>query len=212
RDNFQCVVSGRYNYHFVVKNRELEEKVLSSRSHVCVTQCAHIIPDSINMNISDSKDEHEHEASMWAILKSFGYGDPPERLKSSGIHGLDNVMTLDLSCYHWFRTLQIWLEAKGSPDTYILRAVSSVYLTSCKADDGRITLTSASPGFPLSNPVYLEIHAACCRVAHLSGAGEYMDKLLEDLEDTYVLSEDGSSADVLSFVLQQEVITSEAIF
>ncbi len=38
-----------------------------------------------------------------------------------------------------------------------------------------------------------------------------MDKLLEDLEGTSVLSEDGSSAHVLSFVLQQEVIASEVI-
>ena len=51
-------------------------------------------------------------------------------------------------------------------------------------------------------PVYLRIHAASCRVAHLSGAGEYIDKLLEDLGIIQVLSEDGSSAHVLSFVLQ----------
>jgi len=61
----------------------------------------------------------------------------------------------------------------------------------------------------LPNATYLRIHAACCRVAHLSGAGEYMDKTLEDLEDTRVLSKDGSSAHLLSFALQpygQEVV------
>ncbi len=166
---------------------------------------------------------------MWAILKCFGYGDLPEKLKGSGIHGLYNVVTLDLSCYAWFHMLELWFEAvvgvfffldnviqtegpqKGSPNTYMIKATSRTHLTSCKAEDGKITLTSASPGLPLPNPVYLEIHAACCRVAHLSGAGEYMDKLLEDLEGTSVLSEDGSSAHVLSFVLQQEEIASEVI-
>ena len=70
-------------------------------------------------------------------------------------------------------------------------------------------LKSAHPDLPLPNPVYLRIHAAICRVAHLSGAGEYMDKVLEDLEDIRVLSNDGSSAHILSFVLQrygQEVV------
>ena len=61
---------------------------------------------------------------------------------------------------------------------------------------------SAHPDLLLPNPVYLRIHAACCRVAHLSGAGEYVDKILDDVEDTRVLSKDGSSAHILSFVLQ----------
>jgi hypothetical protein len=61
---------------------------------------------------------------------------------------------------------------------------------------------STQSNLTLPNPAYLRIHAACCRVAHLSGAGEYVDKFLEDLEDTRVLSKDGSSAHILSFVLQ----------
>ncbi|KAH9007253.1 hypothetical protein EDB86DRAFT_2793434, partial [Lactarius hatsudake] len=61
----------------------------------------------------------------------------------------------------------------------------------------------------LPNLVYLVICAACCRVANLSGAGEYMDKLLEDLEHTCVLSEDGLLTHILSFVLQQEVLAKK---
>jgi hypothetical protein len=34
----------------------------------------------------------------------------------------------------------------------------------------------------LPNSDYLRIHAACCRVAHLSGAAEQIDRVLEDLE------------------------------
>ncbi|KAI9437453.1 hypothetical protein H4582DRAFT_277290 [Lactarius indigo] len=207
RDDYQCIVSGRYDPKFVMKNDELKAEVLSSRLPIGVTQCAHIMPDSINRNISDSKDKHEHAASMWAILSCFGYEDLPDRLKGSEIHGLDNVMTLDLFHHHWFDRLDLWFEAvEGSPNTYTIKATDTVYLVSCKADDRRITLTSAFADLPLPNPVYFEIHAACCRVAHLSGAGEYMNKVLEDMEDTSVLSEDGSSAHILSFVLQQEAI------
>ena len=95
---------------------------------------------------------------------------------------------------------------EGSPNTYIIKATKRTHLNSCKTIDGKISLTSASPQLPLPNPGYLEIHAACCRVAHLSGPGEYIDKLLEDLENTRILSEDGSSTHLLSFVLQQETI------
>jgi hypothetical protein len=62
-------------------------------------------------------------------------------------------------------------------------------------------LKGACPDLPLPNPIYLKIYAAYCRVAHLSGAGEYIDKILENLEDIRVLSKDGSSAHLLSFAL-----------
>ena len=55
---------------------------------------------------------------------------------------------------------------------------------------------------PLPNPKYLAIHAACCRVAHMSGAAEYLDKLICDMEELHVLAEDGTSADILAYALQ----------
>jgi hypothetical protein len=57
-------------------------------------------------------------------------------------------------------------------------------------------------GLPLPNPRYLELHAAAAHVAHLSGAAEYINKILRDLEEIKVLSEDGSSTDLLDAVLQ----------
>jgi hypothetical protein len=38
-------------------------------------------------------------------------------------------------------------------------------------------------------------------VAHLSGAGEYINNILRDMETTRVLAKDGSSADLLNFRL-----------
>ncbi|KAH9026394.1 hypothetical protein EDB85DRAFT_2149232 [Lactarius pseudohatsudake] len=204
RDNFQCIVSGKYDYEMTSQNDDLKAVVCSlSPPRMGVTQCAHIIPSSTNENILDSKDKHA--SSFWTILGCFGYKDLPDKLKGKGIHSLDNVMTLGMEIHHWFDQLMMWFEAvKGSPNTYTFKATDTVLLTFCKAADCKITLTSEDPRLPLPNPDYLEIHAACCRVAHLSGAGEYMDKVLEDLEDTRVLSEDGSTAHMLSFALQKE--------
>ena len=91
-------------------------------------------------------------------------------------------------------------------NTYVIRAKRDHRLRSCKTNP--ITFQTETD-LPLPNPDYLRIHAACCRVAHLSGAAEHMDKVLEDLGDMRVLSKDGSSAHVLSFALQpftQEVL------
>jgi hypothetical protein len=54
---------------------------------------------------------------------------------------------------------------------------------------------------PAPDPRYLKLHAASAQVAHLSGAGEYIDNILRDMETTRVLAKDGSSSDPLNFRL-----------
>ena len=56
---------------------------------------------------------------------------------------------------------------------------------------------------PLPNPRYLEIHAVCCRVAHMSGAAKYLDMVVRSVEEIGVLAEDGGSADVLVHALSR---------
>ena len=50
---------------------------------------------------------------------------------------------------------------------------------------------------PLPDPHFLALHAACAKVAHLSGAGEYIYGVDRDIDTTPVLSKDGSSSRVL---------------
>jgi len=47
------------------------------------------------------------------------------------------------------------------------------------------------------------MHAACSRVAQLSGAAGYMDDIMDDLDkgQTKVLSENGSCGEILEFAL-----------
>ena len=61
-----------------------------------------------------------------------------------------------------------------------------------------ITFTSTDPNLPLPNPEYLKLHAAVCRVAHMCGAGDYLDQQDRDFDRTAVLARDGSSANLLS--------------
>jgi len=53
----------------------------------------------------------------------------------------------------------------------------------------------------LPNPDLIALHAACARVAYLSGAAEYFDMLERDAEETTVLASDGSSASLLHGLL-----------
>ena len=66
-----------------------------------------------------------------------------------------------------------------------------------------ITFTSSSPELELPDPRYLKLHAAFCRVGHLSGAAEYLDKQDRDVGSMPVLSNDGSSNELLASRLQR---------
>ncbi len=67
-----------------------------------------------------------------------------------------------------------------------------------------ITFTTPDPeALPLPSPAYLAIHAACCRVARLSGAADYVEEVLREEEEVRerierigILAEDGSSMDL----------------
>ncbi|KAF8165705.1 hypothetical protein B0H34DRAFT_643000, partial [Crassisporium funariophilum] len=50
------------------------------------------------------------------------------------------------------------------------------------------------------DPRYLALHAACARVAHLSGAGEYIDHIIRYVARMGVLPRDGNS-DILYHAL-----------
>ena len=66
--------------------------------------------------------------------------------------------------------------------------------------------------FPIPSRAYLELHAACCRVANLSGAGNYIETILREMEDIQVLSQDGTSAEALQYALwplSQEIQSAE---
>jgi hypothetical protein len=69
-----------------------------------------------------------------------------------------------------------------------------------------VTFTSTDPALELPDRRYLKLHAAICRVAHMSGAAEYMDKHDRDLEELSVLAPDGSSAELFTAHLQRRFL------
>jgi len=57
------------------------------------------------------------------------------------------------------------------------------------------------PVLALPDPDLIALHAACARVAHMSGAAEYIASLERDEEEMTVLASDGSSAYLLHGLL-----------
>jgi hypothetical protein len=127
----------------------------------------------------------------------FGFEDLHERLVGNGIHKLENVITLDSNFAIFFETLKVWFEAIVSglgiftpraeclqddqDNTYAIQAMIELMLRSCR--ENPITLTSQHSDLPLPDRTFLTIHAACCRIADLSGARKYIEKTLRDMGD-----------------------------
>ena len=61
--------------------------------------------------------------------------------------------------------------------------------------------TSDPENLPVPASELLALHATCCKVAHLSGAAEYIDEVYRDADELGVLSADGTSGDMLHYML-----------
>ena len=165
--------------------------------------------------------QHNHPASVWAVMMRMGCVLGHDELNSDKIHRLENVMTLRTDLHGMLDTLLIWLEATVGRSAHIsLNSIDvcqnvinqyTVHATipSILAMPAIVTF-HAQAGLPLPDPRYLALHATCARVAHLSGAGEYIDAFDRDIDTTRVLAKDGSSAKLLAEALSSIRITAPA--
>lgn len=188
------VLSRRHDWKSILNNKELEMKVMREAGRTGSTHCAHIFPEFTDANITA-----RYATSVWAVLDRFGYSALREELNGSSVNRLENVITLEPSLHSFFDSLQIWFTETEEPDRYKLAATRDVFLVQRPK---YATFSTPNPQrLPLPSPTYLAIHAACAKVAHFSGAGEYIRKILRHMEDTRVLAEDGGSAELLHMAM-----------
>jgi hypothetical protein len=98
-----------------------------------------------------------------------------------------------------FRTNQNENQVNGQPNTYEVKGGYPLVLAGTLP---QVTFRSDDITLPPPEPRYIALHAACAKVAHRSGAAEYIDMVMSDMEKIVVLAEDGSSARVLARALQ----------
>ncbi|KAF8349171.1 hypothetical protein F5887DRAFT_1243450, partial [Amanita rubescens] len=180
RDRFRCVISGRYDRESVNRSRELDE---TPGIKVVGTECAHILSESTNT----------------AVLSRFCSREIMKELKGHKVHRLENVMTMCYYAHSLFDSLEMWLEPTDVENVYNLKAV---YPRDIARYQQVITFsTDNQKALPVPSREYLALHAACAKVAHLSAAAEYMDSVIREMEETWVLSGDGASAAVLEHAI-----------
>ncbi|THH17497.1 hypothetical protein EW146_g3321, partial [Bondarzewia mesenterica] len=130
-----------------------------------------------------AKEKHEFAGTAWAVLEHFG--NINHVVDEISRHGLNNIMTLDCDLHANFDQLWLWLEATDVPHRY---KINSLYSGIIAQLPDYVQFSTLDPiNLPLPNPCFVRLHAACARVAYLSGAAEYIEKVLRDMEMTRVL-------------------------
>ncbi|RXW12255.1 hypothetical protein EST38_g13597 [Candolleomyces aberdarensis] len=201
RDGYRCVITGAYDFPSIDKCPELMEEAGPDAS-CAFTELCHIFSASTSVSLENG-DKRTYAATAYTIAESFGYTTIQQDLNGEKIHRLENVMTMSTDIHRFFDGLKFWLVQVGQ-DTYKVETFNQVVN---RLHGGReVKFTTENPEeLPVPSPDYLALHAACAKVAHLSGAAEYIETILRDAEEIPVLAADGSSGEVLTHLLRHVV-------
>ncbi|THH21128.1 hypothetical protein EW146_g321 [Bondarzewia mesenterica] len=217
RDNYRCVISGRFDTTTRDAMRELDPTWQPPTALTAYTELAHIIPESINAN-SKNPDGRKacifliqtYASNAWTVFDGLGEVKVvDDELNGKGIHCMENVMTMAGPVHTAFDYLKLWLEEDPTtPDCYHIHTLYPEDYASLGIENRVVQLTSTKPvsqygeeGLALPDPRIIALHAACAKVANMSGAAEYIDAVDRDLDEMKVLAHDGGSADVLAAAL-----------
>ncbi|RXW12258.1 hypothetical protein EST38_g13598 [Candolleomyces aberdarensis] len=197
----RCVITGDYDLASLNKCPELVEEA-GPKPSWGVTELCHIFSALTSANL-ESGDKRIYAATAYTIAELFGYTTIQQDLNGEKIHRLENVMTMRSDFHTLFDGLALWLVEVGK-DTYKVETSNQVVNQSHGGREVKFT-TENPEELPVPSPEYLVLHTACAKVAHLSGAAEYIETILRDAEEIPVLAADGSSGEVLTHLLRHVV-------
>lgn len=201
RDGHRCVISGIYETSFIVSERRAGR--VPPASFGLSTEAAHIIPHSLNRLVTPSDELSPPKLFVWSILNMFDPGIA-HALSGDLIDAPKNALLLQHDLHNEFGKLHLYLEpVEALPDSYIVRTTRGTALPPFLLPPGADTIVNLenheAPGITCSQRPcrrLLKLHMACCRMLEMAAAAEYVENLLDNVDDVMirgVLAPDGSS-------------------
>lgn len=181
RDDFRCVVTG-YHDNSALSIKELETFVTSSRpcQPVIQTRSVYIFDPCTNQEMHPDSYKRDYAALMWDALRAFGYEDLAATLHGKLVNRLENVLTLNLRFAAEFERFNVWFVPTTVENQYKLEAAEPYRL---RQYPEYVTFTTPDQGqYPVPDPTHLRIHAACSKIAHLSGVVDAIDDFKCDMD------------------------------
>jgi len=218
RDGYQCMITGAYDYNSCERCRTIIPTGDITGVHITPTECAHLFSESAQ----DGDKPSEYAGTAFTMLKMFGLDHMVEKLIGTQANTLSNVLTLSGALHDAFDKFRIWLEpVPGKGNTYIVamaekdrdllqllspRPRNSVTF---KINPDCVALCKEKgvelPELPSRDLIGLR--AACARVAHMSGAAEYIEMIYRDERVTKVMANDGSTGELLTSLIHTRAVT-----
>ncbi|KAI5780998.1 hypothetical protein DFH27DRAFT_519580 [Peziza echinospora] len=189
RDRNRCIITHAYD---AIQSMKLPEAERDS----CIaakTEVAHIIPFSLG---HFGENETRSIAIIWdAMYRYFPSIRSRVTLSPQKINEPWNAMTMITVFHDAFGEFSLALEPTSTDDVYRIQTYPHFqnlynYLL---PPERQITLVSDDPRYLLPNRYLLETHAAIAKILHISGAGEYVERVIWDFEQIACLAEDGST-------------------
>jgi hypothetical protein len=173
-----------------------------------VTAELHIVVSNSRPNL-----QLDYSASILAVLKRFCYDI--DAFNGPKVHSLTNVITMEKNIHDLFDRLQLYFELEATSSLASVFSIMALigYRVAIEREGSLRSQTIHSTPhseyvsfrhpehLPVPAPELLALHTTCCKVAHLSGAAEYIDRVYRDAERMGVLASDGTSGDTLSYAL-----------
>ncbi|KAI9765469.1 MAG: hypothetical protein M1839_005500 [Geoglossum umbratile] len=187
RDGYRCMVSGLFD-GTTAFNRNLnvdDSGMPLNDDTVALTEVAHIIPHALGETTHENSPLDTQKTTFWDVMKLF-HPYAERLLDGVEIDKPFNAMTLVVELHHSFGQLRWYLEEEPETHTYIFKKspgrtafIPSVFQP--QNDRKRVQFVGRNQT-DLPSPDLLALHRACAIILGLSGAGEYIDKILRDEE------------------------------
>ncbi|KAI0658263.1 hypothetical protein C8Q70DRAFT_184922 [Cubamyces menziesii] len=197
RDDHRCVFTGK------VDRRSRQRGIVGPSPEATATNVAHIISQSLTDNINGVTPAHqakfEWARTAGAMLEHFGGFNARNVLNQDNIHSPKNAFTASIDPHEMFDQLDIWLtpamdgQGQAVPDTYDVAHAAGLGAildaTKIKRQVVFRTLSVDGKPIPAPDPRIIELHAACARIAHMSGAVELLRELYGEPDSIVVMTQ-----------------------
>ncbi|KAL8359208.1 hypothetical protein RB598_007869 [Gaeumannomyces tritici] len=195
RDRHRCVISRKFDTVEGRKRREAgdarDDDGLPIGPHdIRLLEVAHILPHSL-VQASNSQLSTAQKAAL-DILNMFDMG-VVHLIDGVEIDRPYNAITLSHEHHFDFGSFRIFFEpVSNQPHTYRIDAFDSFNRATLGLPVTRTLYLSENRTIDPPSPRLLAIHCAIGHILHLSGAGDYIDRIFYDAEE-YGVRSDGST-------------------
>lgn len=207
RDRHRCVISRSFDLAEATNRiriaggngaRDDDGNPFREDDSLVALEVAHILPHSLMKTDAESELSPSKQAAF-AILNMFDDG-VVHIIEGTDIDRPRNALTLTHSMHLFFGDFQVFFEPVSHVDAHTYR-IGSFLPGFVQRNQGlpvtRTLYLSHNRTIDPPSPRLLALHRAIAYILHLSAAGEYIDKLLRDMDGQAVLADGSTELDRL---------------